>query len=307
MKDIIIPADVPPNKEQDFVANYRAITRNTNRLFLFSCDQKIEHLHDAFDPDDKAIHDDAIHPEHLFNIASQGDIGAMATQLELIARYAKQHQSVNYIAKLNSKTNIISAKEKDPISAELWNVDDVITLKKESQLNICGVGVTVYLGSEFENAMLSFAAETIFGAHQNGLVAILWMYPRGKAIKDETDAHLLAGAAGAANALGADFVKIKPPAATDTKTSAQWLQEIVATAGNTKVICAGGKKASPEQCINILSDQLQNGGTAGTATGRNIFQQSLPNAIALTQAISALVYDNASVQKAMEFVKVQSS
>ncbi len=304
---VFIPADIPKQKANDFVSHYAAITRNTNRLFLFACDQKIEHLHDAFDPDDKAIHDDALHPEHLFKIASQGNIGAMATQLELIARYGQQYPSVNYMAKLNSKTNIIPADQKDPESAPLWTVKDVITLKKESGLNICGVGVTIYLGSEFENEMLSFASETIFDAHQEGLVAIIWMYPRGKSVTDETDAHLLAGAAGAANALGADFVKIKSPAAADSKTSAELLQEIVAAAGNTKVICAGGNKIPVQQCINTVHEQLTIGGTAGIAMGRNIFQRSLENGIALTHAISALVYENASVQKALEFVKEEAS
>jgi len=300
---IIIPADVPHHVEQDFIDNYNTITRNSNRLFLFSCDQKIEHLHDAFDPDNEAIHEDAVHPEHLFNIASQGDIGAMATQLELIARYGKQYPAINYIAKLNSKTNLIPAAQQDPISAPLWDVDELITFKKDSKLSINGIGVTIYIGSEFEDEMLSFASEAIFNAHQQGLIAILWMYPRGKAVEDETNAHLLAGAAGAANALGADFVKIKAPATTTTQSSAEQLKEIVAAAGNTQVICAGGSKIPIKEYLHQLYEQLTIGGTAGTATGRNIFQRSLPQAIALTRAISALIYHDASLQKAMEFVK----
>jgi DhnA family fructose-bisphosphate aldolase class Ia len=303
MNGIHIPADVPQHAERDFIDNYYAITKNSDRLFLFSCDQKIEHLHDAFDPDKKTIHEDALHPEHLFKIAAQGDIGAMATQLELIARYGKQHSTINYIAKLNSKTNLISSSQKDPVSAPLWSVADVVTVKNDARLFIRGIGVTIYLGSEFEDEMLSFASEAIFDAHQQGLVAILWMYPRGKAVKDETDAHLLAGAAGAANALGADFVKIKAPASTDTESSAERLKEIVAAAGNTRVICAGGEQLPAEKYIQTLYEQLTIGGTAGTATGRNIFQHSLPQAIAMTRAISTLVYHGATPQKAMGFVK----
>jgi DhnA family fructose-bisphosphate aldolase class Ia len=303
MNGIHIPADVPQHAERDFIDNYYAITKNSDRLFLFSCDQKIEHLHDAFDPDKKTIHEDALHPEHLFKIAAQGDIGAMATQLELIARYGKQHSTINYIAKLTSKTNLISSSQKDPVSAPLWSVADVVTVKNDAQLFIRGIGVTIYLGSEFEDEMLSFASEAIFDAHQQGLVAILWMYPRGKAVKDETDAHLLAGAAGAANALGADFVKIKAPASTDTESSAERLKEIVAAAGNTRVICAGGEQLPAEKYIQTLYEQLTIGGTAGTATGRNIFQHSLPQAIAMTRAISTLVYHGATPQKAMGFVK----
>lgn len=303
MKQITIPADVPKHVEHDFIDNYYAITKKTNRLFLFSCDQKIEHLHDAFDPDDKTIHADAVHPEHLFNIAAQGEIGAMATQLELIARYGKQYPTINYIAKLNSKTNLILREQKDPMSAPLWTVDDVITLQQDTQLHLRGIGVTIYLGSEFENEMLSFASESIFQAHQQGLIAILWMYPRGKAVKDETDAHLLAGATGAANALGADFVKIKSPTPTKTQSSAELLKEIVAAAGNTQVICAGGEQVPAQEYLQKLYAQLTIGGTSGTATGRNIFQHSLPHAIAMSRAISAMVYLHASPQKALALIK----
>src|SRR5882724_2997900 len=99
----IIPADVPEHKHDIFTKNYNAITRNTGRLFLFSCDHKIEHLNTDFYG--KSIAPQALHPEHMFRIASQGNVGAMATHLGLMARYAKQYPDINYIVKLNGKTN----------------------------------------------------------------------------------------------------------------------------------------------------------------------------------------------------------
>lgn len=302
MNQIIIPTDVPRDKKNRFTQNYTAITKETNRIFIFSCDQKIEHLHDDFNPEDDDVSDEAIDPEHFFKIGSQGRIGALATHLELIARYAPRYPKIPYIAKLNAKTNLVPETNKDPVSAPLWEVKDVLHLIKEGTASICGVGVTIYLGSEFEDKMMHFAAQSIFEAHKEGLLAIIWMYPRGKAIKDDTDAHLLAGAAGAANSLGADVVKIKPPHAQDDKTSAQLLKEIVSAAGNTKVICSGGSKKEPEPFLQRLYDQLHIGGVAGTATGRNIFQNSLPRAIAMTNAISTLVYDNSSLKQALEFI-----
>src|SRR5437762_5492017 len=115
---IFVPADVPEKKHDIFTKNYAAITRNTGRLFLFSCDQKIEHLNnDFYGPD---IHPQALHPEHFFRIASQGSIGAMATHLGLIARYAKQYPDINYIVKLNATTNLIPLEQHDPHSTLLW-------------------------------------------------------------------------------------------------------------------------------------------------------------------------------------------
>lgn len=300
---IVIPADVPATHKERFEKNYELICQQTDRLFLFACDQKIEHLHDDFDPDNDEISDESIDPEHFFKIAHQGRVGALATQLELIARYAQNYPSIPYIAKLNSKTNLIKKEQEDPESAPLWSVDDVVRLNEDAGLSICGVGATIYPGSAFENEMMSFAAQMIIEAHRNGLVAILWMYPRGASVIDEESGHLIAGVAGQANALGADFVKIKPPTASSDATAIEQLKEVVDAAGNTQVICSGGSKINAEQFLIQLHAQLTQAGTAGTAVGRNIFQRSLPKAIAMTQAISALVYDNVPLKEALEFVK----
>ena len=294
---IFVPADIPEKKHDTFTKNYAAITRNTGRLFLFSCDQKIEHLNDDFYGPD--IHPQALHPEHFFRIASQGTVGAMATHLGLIARYAKQYPDINYIAKLNATTNLIPTEQQDPYSTLLWSVDDVIHFKNDNKLMIPGVGVTIYLGSESQSNQLAQAAYVIHQAHAEGLVAIVWIYPRGKAINCENSPNIIAGAAGVATALGADFVKIKQPTNTDILSSAQALKIACAAAGNTKVICAGGKKIDAQDYLTQLYDQIHIGDTAGIATGRNIFQRSLNEGIALTHAISAMVYDNVDVKTAI--------
>ena len=102
---------------------------NADRFMLFACDQKIEHLN-------------AIDPRHFFNIASQGRLSAMATQLGLIAKYGSEFPKVPYIAKLNSKTNIVPTEQKDPLSRQLWSVDQVLDLKQRERLSIVGVGAT---------------------------------------------------------------------------------------------------------------------------------------------------------------------
>ena len=148
--------------------------------------------------------------QHIFNIASEAPIGALATQLGLIARYGNQYPIVNYIAKLNSKITLYlnEKSNKEPFSKQLWTVDDVVRLKEQSQLPIRGIGLTIYIGSEYGEITLAQASESIFQAHQHGLIAILWMYPRGKAVKDENDPALLAGATGVAVCLGADFAEM---------------------------------------------------------------------------------------------------
>ncbi len=302
--DIIVPADVPNSMEQEFINNYLLITKKRQRLFLFSCDQKIEHLNNDFYGAD--IHSDAMHPEHLFRIAQQGTIGALATHLGLISRYGKQYTNINYIAKLNAKTNMVPTNQSDPISRALWSIKQVINLKKECPLNICGIGFTIYFGSEYESIMLEQAAHIIYEAHQHGLITILWMYPRGKAVSNEQSVDLIASAAGIAHSLGSDFVKIKPPDATKVLTSAQLLKIVTAAAGNTNVICSGGSIMEPKLFLEKLYDQIHIGGTAGCATGRNIFQRSLPQAIFMTQAITSIVYENDDIKTVLRKYQIRS-
>jgi fructose-bisphosphate aldolase/6-deoxy-5-ketofructose 1-phosphate synthase len=301
---IDIPADVPSHAAQEYLNNYQAITGPSNRLFLFAADQKIEHLNEDFYG--TKIPTDVRHVKHLFEIAQKGKIGAIATHLGLIARYGNQYPSINYIVKLNAKTNLIPPKQRDPISQELWSVHDVVTMKEQSNLNIRGIGFSIYLGSEFEHEMLAQAAEAIFNAHQHGLITILWAYLRGKVIKDDQDPILISGAAGVAPSLGADFVKIKPPHATKALNNSDALKLVCDAAGNTKVICAGQAKDEPHHFLQTVYDQLK-AGSSGCAIGRNIFQRSTIEAIAITEALSALIHDNASVEKAFEYYRKTSS
>ena len=87
----------------------------------------------------------------------------------------------------------------------------MVDFSLRSGLNILAVGYTIYLGSEHEATMLHQAARIIYDAHQHGLITVLWIYPRGKAVADEKDPHLIAGATGVAACLGSDFVKVNYP------------------------------------------------------------------------------------------------
>jgi len=279
---ILIPADVPRFSRAEFRKNYTLLTKGTGNLFLFAADHKIEHLDKDFSG--PAITPAAHDPHHLFSLANEGSIGAMATQCGLIARYGHLCPETPFVAKLNSKTNIIPGNQKDPFSKLLWTVNDVLSLR--STLIIPAVGVTVYLGSEYEEVMLNQAAQTIFEAHQLGLIALLWMYPRGIAVEDETDPTLLAGAVGVANALGADFVKIHTP------KDKEQLKFIVQAAGNTKVITAGGRYKDQAELISEVKEYMTIAGTAGAAIGRSIFQHSLEDAVKLTEDLARVVYNN---------------
>jgi fructose-bisphosphate aldolase/6-deoxy-5-ketofructose 1-phosphate synthase len=300
-EDIIVPADVPRNMMGEYIKNYMAATQNSGKLMLFAGDQKIEHLNDDFYGD--GIHSDDASPEHLFRIASQAKIGVLATQRGLISRYGPSYRGVRYLVKINSKTNLVKTYQRDPFSHSISSVEEVVEFKRNSGLDIVGVGYTVYLGSEFEAEMLKGASRMVYEAHKNGLISVLWMYPRGKAVKDEKDAHLVAGAAGVAVTLGTDFVKVSPPK-KDGEYSKELLKETIMAAGRTKVACAGGSAVDVRAFLERLYDQIQIG-ASGNATGRNIHQKSLKEAVAMCNAIFAITVENKSVDEAFSVYKSQ--
>jgi fructose-bisphosphate aldolase, class I len=295
-----VPADVPDEMRDTYVDSYMKATRGTGRLMLFACDQKIEHLNDDFYGE--GIHEDDADPEHLFRIGEQGLCGILAGQRGLIAAYAKDFPDVNYLVKMNSKTHMVKTEQDDPYSAQLYDIQTVLDLRMAG-VNVVGIGYTIYLGSEYESQMLAEAGQLIADAHALGMLAVLWMYPRGKAVPNEKDPHLIAGSAGVALTLGADFVKVNPPKGNDDQSSAEMLKEAALASGRTGLVCAGGSTVDPETFLAQLHDQIHVGGAVGNATGRNIHQRSLDEAVRLTKAISAITLGDWSVEDAVAVFK----
>lgn len=296
-----IPADVPHAMHTRYHDNYHAITGHIGRLMLFSCDQKIEHMNDDFDID--TTHAYGVAPDHLFKIAQEGRIGALSTYLGMVGRHYTDHSTTNLIIKLNAKTNLNTHKEDDPRPGLLYTINDVIQFMHTNAAPIRGVSFNIYLGGIHEHEMLTDAARIITQAHAHGLIVILSVQARGKTVVNERDYHLIAGCAGVAHALGADFVKIKMPEETPHMTTQEALKIAVKAAGNTKVICSGNI-TKENNTINLATiyDTIHNAGLSGCVIGRAVFQKSLVEAIAITQSIAAIIYDNEEISTAQRFI-----
>ena len=300
--DYSVPADVPDDLADTYLSNLDAATAGTGFMNLFACDQKIEHLNDDFYDGGNTIPLTSNDPSHLFEIGiaahKQGTIGVLAGQLGLIAQYARDYPEIPYLVKLNSKSNLVKTSQRDPVSMAMWDLDDVMSLVHNG-INVVGIGYTIYLGSEFEHEMLTEAASMIRWAHELGLIAVVWMYPRGKAVENEMDPQLISGAAGVAACLGADFAKVNYPKAWDGKTRPESLAVAAEAAGRTGIICSGGGSLPPHEFLQRLHDQIHISGCKGAATGRNIHQKDTESAIKMTAACHAIICQGASVEEAM--------
>ena len=295
-----IPLSVPANQAAHYLKNFSNLTGHNGRLLLIAGDQKIEHLNDDFygpgiSPEDNE-------PEHLFKIAKASQLGALAVPLGLISQYGHKYRDLNYIVKINGKTNLGDNELKDSHRL-FWTVQDIVNFKKQSKLKIAAIGYTIYLGGQYESQLLAAAAQATWEAHQAGLLSILWIYPRGKKVKEE-DVHTIAGAAGVAASLDADFVKLKYPSASkDLKKAATQYQEAVKAAGKTRIVCVGGGHRPAKALLEELEVQLQISGTAGLAIGRNLHQRPLEVASRLAEAIGAMLWRSASAKEALSIYK----
>ncbi|MDP3836768.1 MAG: aldolase [bacterium] len=300
MIDFITPLSVPKNKRSTYRQNFKIATKGTGKLLLFAADQKVEHLNDDFfgagiTPEDAS-------PEHLFQVAAGIPGAVMAAHIGLLARYGGDYRHLPFILKINGKSPL--DKRADDLFSGAWlSSEQIEQFTETSGLNIVGLGHTIILGSTQEAKMLKQASKVIQTAHELGLLAIIWMYPRNASIKNEEDVHLVAGGAGVAACLGADFVKVKYPYKkfTDDKKTAAF-SEVTKAAGRTSVICVGGSKLPAEELLKHLGRQLKNG-TKGLAIGRNLHQRSLSEATALGNALSAMIHKDVSASEAIKLFK----
>ena len=291
---IIYPADVPKAKRSLYNSNWQLLTKKTGRLLLLAGDQRIEHLNsDFFGPGiDQADND----PEHFFQIADKMPIGAAAVHYGLASWYGQHYRRTAYVIKLNGKTNLLPG---DPISRCLAGVGQAIALAKQAGFRLAGVGYTIYLGSQHEGQMMAEASEIIRQAHAQGLLAIVWIYPKGVNVKNENDAEIIAGAAGVAVSLGADFVKLKAPKPLTVKN----IQRIVQAAWKTKVVFAGGSSRTAGQVFKDIQVQLA-AGAAGVAIGRNIHQRSLTEASNWLRGLAAMIYEQKTAEQVLSRLKI---
>ncbi|MDK2940128.1 MAG: fructose-bisphosphate aldolase / 6-deoxy-5-ketofructose 1-phosphate synthase [Methanolobus sp.] len=296
-EDIKVPLDVPQDARETYIKNYMKITSNSGNMMLFAGDQKVEHLNDDFFGEDVPADDND--PEHLFKIAANSKIGVFATQLGLIARYGMDYTDVPYLVKVNSKSHLVKTKQDDPYSGQWYDMDQIAQFRDNSGLDILGIGYTIYLGSKYEAEMFHQAAQLIYEAHQYGMLTVLWIYPRGESVANEKDPHLIAGATGVGACLNADFVKVNYPKAEGMPTE-EAFKEAVLAAGRTKVVCAGGSSDDPKSFLEKLYAQIHVSGACGNATGRNVHQKSLDEAVRMCNAIYAITVEDASVEDALK-------
>jgi len=230
-------------------------------------DQGLEH-----GPTD--FNDKNVNPKYIINIAKKGGYTGIIFQKGIAEKYNKEikKSKIPLIIKLNGKTNLFKG---EPIARQLCTVKEAIKLGADA------VGYTIYLGSDYEDEMLQEFEKIQRESHLKGLPVIVWVYPRGKSVKNKSGAELMAYATRTGLEIGADIIKIQ------YNGNVNDLKWAVKSAGKTKVVIAGGIKKNKKEFLKQVKE-IMNAGCIGLAIGRNIWQSKNP--LEITKKISRVIW-----------------
>ncbi len=227
------------------------------RSMLLAYDQGLEHGPSS------DFNDRNVDPAMIMDTAAKGRFNGIVFQKGVAERFYDGR--VPLIVKLNGKTSLPKG---EPISRQVCSVEQAVSLGAK------GVGYTIYLGSEFEGKMFREFGKIQEEAHEKGIPAIAWIYPRGAAVQNDTSKEIVAYAARTGLELGADAVKIKYTG--DPKTFS-WA---VKSAAGVKVFMSGGPKAPTDDDFLVQVKGVIEAGATGLAVGRNVWQNQDPLAMA---------------------------
>ena len=243
----------------------------TGKLLILPVDQGFEH-----GPDKSfSKNPDAYDPHYHYKLAIDAQLSAYAAPLGMLECGAKIFAGkVPTILKMNS-SNILLPKSSEPDQAITASVDDAV------RLGCSAVGVTIYPGASKSLEMFEEAREIIKEAKSNGLVAVVWSYPRGGDLikEDETSLEIISYGAHIAALLGAHIIKVKSPVGNNIK-------HVVRACFNGKriVVFSGGAAKSDGDILSEVH-AIRDGGGNGSIMGRNSFQRPRAEALALLKQI----------------------
>lgn len=255
----------------------------TGKLVILPVDQGYEHGPARSFAKNPAAYD----PHYLYQLAIDAGLSGYAAPLGPLEQGADTFAGqVPTILKLNSANSLHTGIGDQAVTG---SVRDAL------RLGCIGVGFTIYPGSEANYGMMEEFRELSAEAKANGLISVLWSYPRGGNVtKDgETALDIVAYAAHMAALLGATIIKVKPPkAGVDLKAAQSAYENVPMDSlkdriahvmqccfnGKRLVVFSGGEAKSTDGLLGEI-EEIRNGGGSGSIVGRNSFQR--PHAEAL--------------------------
>lgn len=172
------------------------------------------------------------------------------------------------------------------IGPSLANEGIITSMEEAIRLNVAGVALSIFIGTEYERQSLVNLAALVNEGEKYG-IPVLAVTAVGKEL-GKRDARFLSLSSRIAAELGARMVK--------TYYCEEF--EKVVTGCPVPIVIAGGPKLDTEMDALQLTYNAIRQGAVGVDMGRNIWQSDCP--VAMIQAIRSIVHSNASVKEAFE-------
>jgi len=173
------------------------------------------------------------------------------------------------------------------VGKDLANEGITTSIEEAIRLNVAAVGISVFVGSDYEHQTLLNLARLVDEAERYG-IPVMAVTAVGKEL-EKRSARYLALACRIAAELGARVVKT------------YWCNdgfEKVIRGCPVPVVMAGGPQVDTElEVFEFVYDGIQKG-AIGVNLGRNIWQNDYP--VAMIRAIRAIVHEKASPEEARD-------
>lgn len=180
---------------------------------------------------------------------------------------------------------VLRASGGTSILKELSNEEIAVDIEDSIRLNVCAMAVQVFIGAEYERQSIINMTRLVDMGTRYG-IPTLAVTAVGKNMA--RDARYFRLATRICAELGAHYIK--------TYYVEDGFETVTASCP-VPIVMAGGKKIPEIDALTMAYRAVQEG-AAGVDMGRNIFQSESP--VAMIQAVSAVVHDNETPQKAFE-------
>ncbi|HLS59477.1 MAG TPA: class I fructose-bisphosphate aldolase [Paracoccaceae bacterium] len=261
----------------------------TGKMIILPVDQGFEHGPARSFAPNPAAYD----PHYHYSLAIEAGLNAYAAPLGMIEAGADTFAGqIPTILKANSANSLMpKAAPKD--QAITASVDDAL------RLGCSAIGFTIYPGSSAGLDMFEEISAMREEAAAKGLATVIWSYPRGEDLsKDgETAIDVAAYAAQMAALLGAHVIKIKLSTDHLEQAEAKKVYEkheidiaspaarvrhcMQAAFNGRRIVVFSGGAQKGENAVYDDARAIRDGGGNGSIIGRNTFQRSREQALAM--------------------------
>jgi putative autoinducer-2 (AI-2) aldolase len=160
------------------------------------------------------------------------------------------------------------------------------SVREAIRLNVAALGVSIFVGSEYEHETLLSLAHLVNECEEYG-IPVMAVTAVGREL-DKREARYLAMSCRIAAELGARVVKT------------YWCKDFdkVTSGCPVPIVIAGGPKCKTElEVFEFIYDGMQKG-AIGVNLGRNVWQNKHP--VAMARALHDIIHDNATPPRAQE-------